>query len=345
MKLPAIFLAAAVMLSPVGATAQWWNSPGATAPGNFMYAYRRADVDQASGRIQRAILNGEIEVLDSMHEEFLRLEKAGGPGRWMMTAFARAIETGMPVALGDRDKLFAMLARWKQERPQSLLRPMVEVGAWYSSAWGHRGTGVARDVSPEALALFRRDLDRAAAALASAGPRAADTPLYYQFAILIAGSSGRGAQVMDAAYREGAAKYPLNFPIANARRNFLLPQWGGSHEALDRHIRDAVARSQHAEGTAMYAALYVATARNVEQRDFFGRTKADWRLMRHSFEDALALEDDSVTLNAYATFACMAGDRETLRRAVARLGRRASLGLGLEFISPDACLEMARGDR
>jgi len=344
MKLLAIFLAAIAMLSPVRATAQWWDNPG-MARGQAMYVYKRADIDHASGRIQRAVLNGEIDVLESMHEEFLRLEKAGGPGRWMMTAFARAIEIGMPVALGDRDKLFAMLARWKQERPQSLLRPMVEVGAWYSSAWAHRGSGVARDVSPEALTLFRRDLDRAAAALEGAGPGAAQTPLYYMFAILIAGSSGRGAQVMDAAYREGAAKYPLNFPIVNARRNFMLPQWGGSHEALDRLIRDAVARSQHAEGTAMYAALYTATARNVEQRDFFGRTKADWRLMRHSFEDSLALEDDFVTLNAYATFACMAGDRETLRRTVARLGRRASLGLGLEFVSPDACLEMARGDR
>jgi hypothetical protein len=123
-----------------------------------------------------------------------------------------------------------------------------------------------------------------------------------------------------------------------------MPQWGGSHEAMDRFIRGAVLRSQRAEGTAMYARLYMATARHVE-RDFFGQTKADWRLLRHAFEDALALDDDGGMRNAYATFACMAGDRETLRRNVARLGKNADLGMALKLVSPDACMEMARGDR
>ena len=59
----------------------------------------------------------------------------------------------------------------------------------------------------------------------------------------------------------------------------------------------------------------------------------------------VTVENDTLTLNGYATFACMAGDRETLRRVLARLGSAADLGFGLQFVSPDACMEMARGER
>jgi hypothetical protein len=342
------WLLALALLSPVAATAQWWDPrvpmPRAQVTG-FDYVYQRSDINRASFEFQRGLHAGDIEKLERMHEEFLRLEKAGRNGRWMLEAISRGLEIGMPVALKDRQKLLALLARWKKERPQSALRTVTEANAWFASGWEHRGTGFANTVSPEAMRLFRQDVERAAAALREGGVEAATTPLYYRAAIAIAGSSGRGHEVMDAIYREGIAKFPIDYPIADARRNYLMPQWGGSHEALDRFIRDAVKRTQHTDGTAVYARLYMAVARNVDQRDFFGSTKADWRLMRHAFEDAIALENDSLTLNGYATFACMAGDRETLRRVLVRLGSSADLGLGLEFVSPDACVEMARGER
>ena len=328
----------------VAAAGSAWAQPAYQR--GYQRAYQRADIDSVSLKLQDALLAGDIATLERLHAELLVLERKAGPGRWMMESFVWALDNGMPVALKDRNKLFALLARWKEEQPRSGLQPIYEANAWFKSGWEHRGSGSASAVSPESMQLFRRDMERASRIVHGAGPEAKESPLYYRTAIAIAGSSGADPQALDDLYREGARRFPINLGIVDARRNFLMPQLGGSYDALDRLIRDAVLRTQASEGTAFYARLYVSVARNMwEQKDFFAQTRARWPLMRHAFEDAVVLDADTSMLNAYATFACMAGDRETLRRIVARLGPRAALGWGLRFVSPDACMEMARAER
>lgn len=336
-------LVSILALAPVHTHAQWWDASAGGMGNRMPYVYKRSDVQRASGEIQTAIRNADIQKLERMHEEFLRLEKAGANGRWMMQAFSYGLRHGLRDA--DGAALAALFARWRQERPASPLRAVVEAKAAFESGWRHRGGGFSSTVSPEGMALFRREIDRAAALLRDANPEARDSPLYYELALGIAGSQARAPDVLDGIYREGAGKFASNHWIAAARINFALPQWGGSFEAVDAIVRDAVARTRATEGTAAYARLYEFVARAMEQKDFFGRTKAEWRLMRHAYEDALALEDDLETAAYYGNFACMAGDRETVRRVVARMGKHADLEVNLRFVSADACLEMARGDR
>jgi hypothetical protein len=95
----------------------------------------------------------------------------------------------------------------------------------------------------------------------------------------------------------------------------------------------------------MYARLWVSLVRTLrEESDFFEQTGVKWPVLRHSFEDALALESDNSLRNYYATFACMAKDVETLRRQARLLGRFADYGGVGRFVSADACAEMARGE-
>jgi hypothetical protein len=334
-------LALALCLLAPCVHAQWW-SPGGGGMGNQVgFAYQRDHIEMARMEIERAFAAGEIDKLERMHDEFLALQKAGAMGRFMMSAFNGVVGS----AAQDKAKLAATIERWKQERPRSALRPVLESATFVRSAWAHRGGGYANTVSPEAMKLFQADLERAAAVLQKAGSEARATPLYYSQAIAIAGASGRPRAVVDAIFAEGVAKFPIDWSIHDNRLNYLLPQWGGSMAEMERFIRDAAIRTQSTEGTGMYARLWASYVGSVrEEGDFFVVSGVQWPTLRHAFEDALALENHNGMRNYYATFACMAKDRETLRRVARQLGKYADYGGARDYVSPDACEEMARAD-
>jgi hypothetical protein len=338
-------LLAMVALGPLSpANAQWWDSN--TPPGKRAFgapvAYKRLDIERANMEIQKAIDAGDIAKIERMHDEFLALQAAGGNGRWMMQAVGSAFDAKLPLIVQDRARFDALTAKWREQFPDSKLRPAFESEAWRASAWNHRGTGYASTVSPEAMKLFEQDHAKALAALKAGGEKGKESPLWYQSAMSIAGVTGQPAQVMDSLFEEGTRRFPLDLRIYETRLNFALPQWGGSFEKVDKVVRDAVMRTQSVEGTTLYATLYYRVRRGYPETNFFGGTKASWKVMRHAFEDGMALDGDVDWLNVYATFACMAEDHITLKRLLARLGDRAEVGLGLPGVSPEVCSEMAK---
>jgi hypothetical protein len=346
MSFARILVAALALFASGIAAAQWWDPQAPRqrqGPGDKPFAYKRnADIQRASLQIQLALRSGDIAKIERMHDEFLALQQAGGNGRWMMQSVGLALDAALPSIAGNPALLRPLLANLKERFPESKLRPSLEAAAWMASAWNHRGHGLASTVSPEAMKLFREDHERALKALQEGEARGKGSPLWYQSAISIAGVTGRPPEVLDAIFAEGAGRYPLDLRLHDTRLNFLLPQWGGSYDRVDGFIRSAVVRTQATEGTSLYATLYQRVRRSRPEKDFFGGTRASWKLMRHAFEDGIVLEGDDDWLNAYATFACIAEDHVTLRRVAARLGDRANLGLGLEGVSPEACAEMAR---
>ena len=211
---------------------------------------------------------------------------------------------------------------------------------WWALAWEARGGGYASEVSPEGWKIFKERLDRASRALADGESAGRQSPVWYWIAISIAGSRGDPAPILDRMCDEGAASFPHFLPIYYTRLNFLLPQWGGSYDRVDAFVRRSVMRTQAAEGTALYAILYASVHSTYHGDDFFHETRASWRLMRHGYEDEVA--QGRANLNEYATFACIARDRDTTRGLLAQLGDEANLGLGIEGFSTEACQELVK---
>lgn len=332
-------------LAASSADAQWWDPRpvgGRMMPPTATVVLTRADIERASVAIQRALAAGDIEKVERMHDEFLALEQAGGNGRWMMEAFGLAFQTALPGLTKDRVKILNLIAGWKERFPQSKLLPALEAGAWMASAWNARGHGYASTVSPEGMKAFRDDNARAMEVLKQSEGSAKDSPLWYEEALSVAGVTGQPDAVMDAIFDEGASRFPLYYRLYATRVNFLLPQWGGSYASVDDFVRKAVLRTQATEGTSFYAWLYGSVRRSFDGENFFKGTKASWKLMRHGFEDGLAIDDDWVWLNTYAAFACMAEDRPTLRRLLDRLGKDANFELLLRNMSQEVCMAMAR---
>lgn len=340
-------MASALAALPTIAAAQWWDPQAASMrrprEPEPKIVYREAHIDKASGAIQRALLDGDFDKLERMHDEFLALEAAGGNGKRMLGAFERAFQIAFPRQ--DEARMRKVLADWEQARPQSALRMAAEAWFWDSLAWKARGGGFASEVAPEAFEAFRQHLRRATEVLAKGEARGKASPVWYSAAIAIAGAGGQPAAVLDGIFEDAARRYPLHLPVYSARLNYLLPQWGGDYERIDAFIRAAVRRTQATEGTTFYSRLYAQVHRSYRGADFFRESKASWAIMRHAYLDALAHEPGDDTLNAFGAMACVAQDRQTTAAVLEQLGPRANLAPGLQDVSTEACVDFAKGGK
>jgi hypothetical protein len=338
--------AAAIALLPGLVLAQWWNPASPMPPGKWAalestFRYTAQTRDDAVRAIGDAAAAGDTAKLDRMHEDFLGMLASGGNGSGMMEAFRHAVD-GRFVG-GPRSGL-ALFDAWRQAAPDSKLRPALEAAVHWRLAWEARGSGLSGSVTDEGGRIFRDELDRAAKVLKESGPAARQSPLWYWIAVSIAGSRGEPPQVLDGIFAEGVQRFPRFLSLYETRMNFLMPQWGGSFERVDAFIREAVLRTQAGSGgTWIYARLYAEVYGRYRGDEFFRKTKASWPLMRHAFEDEAAY--GTVDLNEYATFACVARDRETTARLLAQLGPRAALGLGREGLTTEGCIELVKEGR
>ncbi|MCW5593967.1 MAG: hypothetical protein KIS74_17840 [Burkholderiales bacterium] len=345
--LPALAFCVAALAMGGPAQAQWWNPgpkplPG-NAPGSPQAPAEPAAYDvplyyKAGSATVTAIFNEDFAKPDRMHDEFLATGKRSTHGLFVVESLQYAWDNQFDTPeIGPMERT---LAQWAKASPDSRLRRLVEAIKWQRQAWVARGGGYASSVPGEAMSVFRDRLARATKALDSAGPEGKASPIWYWVALIVAGSSGQPASAFDALYEEAAGRFPSYHTIHYTRMNYLLPQWGGSFDAVDDFVRKVVERTRESEGEAFYAWLYVDVARKTDG-DLFKVTRASWPRMKKGFEDMVARYPDAWNRNLFATFACRARDKETTARLLTELGAAARLGQGSPGYTTESCRRFA----
>jgi len=331
-----IFAAAVVQVH-----AQWWNPQDLTPPKYWgtqfapKVVYTPKVYRDAISAAGNALWNDDFVKLDRMYDELLRDDVRTTDGRSMIEPFAEVFEQAGASPVFD-----GAMERWAAKSPRSNLRPLAMAVRWEGDAWRARGNAGATQTPDEALQIFRERLGRATKALQDAEPDGKNSPLWYWVALIVAGSTGRPAPQFDALYDEAVRRFPAYLPLYYTRMNYLLPQWGGSFQAVDRFVNDAVSRTRAGEGEALYAWLYADIARKVDG-DIFESTLATWPRMKKGFEDMIARHPDAFNRNLYAHFACRIRDRETTARLLAELGKDAQLGNWADGVSTESCKRFA----
>jgi hypothetical protein len=334
-------LIAALTFCVPAAHAQWWNPMDETPPKYWgtpfapKVVYTHRTVEEAMHSANRFFWNDDFAKLDRMYDELLRDNVRAADGTSMIEPFARVFEQAGSSPVFDK-----AMARWEQAAPGSTLRPVAMAIRWEGDAWRARGGGSAASTPEEAMEVFNQRLARATKALAQAEPEGRKSPLWYWVALIVAGSSGRPGAQLDALFDESVTHFPYYQPLYYTRVNYLLPQWGGSYEAVDRFVQRAVARTHETEGDAFYAWIYLDIAPKVHG-DLFKETLATWPRMKKAFEDMVARHPDPYNRNAFASVACFARDREATARLLTLLGKDAQLGGWFEGVTTASCQRFA----
>ena len=343
--------AAAAFLAVTSAPsyAQWWNSMKPSgAPSVFKgraqftenekVIYNRAMRDRAYMEASMALVEGNFEKVDRMYDDFMA---NGGlrrtDGVWMVESLQDLFADRC--RLMDDAQTGAELARWAAARPDSRLRPAVEVVELQCQAWRARGGGYGHTVPEEGHKIFREKLQLAARKLGESEAVGKDSPLWWWAGLIVAGSSGMPATQFDEMFAEATRRFPSYQPLYYTRVNYHLPQWGGSYQAVEDFAQRSAEATSDREGQAMYAWIYADLGRKV--RDLFGSSQVSWPRMKKGFEDLNARYPDIWNKNLFATFACRARDKETTGKLLLELGDTASLGAYSDGITNEGCRRFA----
>lgn len=239
----------------------------------------------------------------------------------------------------DPPHLLARLSNWRRAVPASVYPDLSDAMFYEAAAWQIRGRGYADSVSNQQWQLFAQQLEMAAAALDGAGPRGKLTPLWYSLTLEIGLDRSVGSDSLRSTFDSGAERFPGDERLYRDMLRALMPRWGGSFGEVDKFIQATAKNEWHWSPDERYAYLYLQYADlEGDETDIFADVGADWPRLLVGF-DALvrAFPRSDLLLNAYARFACRAGDADSYRTLRPRLDGRRADRVWKPTYSVDAC--------
>lgn len=278
-----------------------------------------------SDAAQRLFANGKLAAVEAMADGFRDTKEKTALETWKLQDLYNGLV--LPKTAPEADELgrVADLEAWISSRPVSIV-PRVALGLqWYRLAWTARGEGAGDEVSEADGRLFQERLRRAGAALADAEKLTTKDPVLYEIRIDIARGESLPMAEQRALYERARAVEPLDVEYDLKMAYSLQPMWGGSEEELADFAGKA-ADVRGAEGNAAYARILLKVLDTFdwdeeEERNPFSDGGFSYPRVRAGCEDLLRRHPGSIRFKSmYARFAADAGDRETLRKALAAMG-------------------------
>jgi hypothetical protein len=220
----------------------------------------------------------------------------------------------------------ALTLQWAKAHPASALAHILHAEALVAHAWSYRGGGYAKDVPPDAWKDYDAYLTQALDYLkAHADVALTDSSAHLLLLEIGLGKSWDRAQLVAIA-NDGLRRNPNDLTLYFQTELSLLPKWGGDARVLDDYIKATAEQTRDRFGMEMYTRLYVAAREEDYGHALFESSYADWDKMKQGFDDMLVhYPDNPARLNEYASTACMAKDKETFLKILARIGTRIEL--------------------
>lgn len=287
----------------------------------LMLAARAGEVEDRvnyTKEFATAFSRSDFALIESRYAEALATQKRLSSGylvshRWVGAMFERADKDDP-----NWDAAEEKTRGWARQYPASVLPALALNRIYENRAWIARGRGYSSTVSEEGWKKFAANMNQANQALLSrADVGKADPNWWYELLSRAQEQSLPPERYWKVAYAALTA-FPQNEDIYRAIAMKLVPQWGGSWEALAAFADQAVDRTRETQGQIMYAHIYRSVSGYLEP-GLLTRAEGNWPKVRAGFEDLVARYPDRWNLNWFARFACDAGDKATTKRVLTRI--------------------------
>jgi|GEM_PF-1393921 len=135
----------------------------------------------------------------------------------------------------------AWLRAWRREAPEDPAAAVIHARSLVDIAWSIRGSGWAKDVTPEQWEGFHRVLEQAPeACLAAAELFPADpTPWIVHFGVAL--GLGYSHDDFRALWAQASARDPFHVKAHLAAMDYWRPRWHGSPELMSGFVENAIA--------------------------------------------------------------------------------------------------------
>lgn len=273
-----------------------------------------------------AFWNGDLAELERQNADLRQPGRIAKDGASQIAQFRRGLNAIFNNKVENAEAYFKELdlltLQWANAHPTSAFAHALHAQSLVEHAWSYRGGGYVKEVPPEAWQDFHAYLQRAAGYLKAHAEVALSDSYAHKVLLLIGkGQNWRNEQMLAVA-KEGLKRNPDDTDLYFQVLDSLLPKWGGSPRAVDDFIKYAAEQTKDRVGQGMYTRMYLAAADDEFGHALFEVSYADWGRMKQGFEDLLARYPDNASrLNSYAYMACLAKDRDSFLKQIARVGK------------------------
>ena len=243
----------------------------------------------------------------------------GDDGKPQLGSFASGVSNYFKENPGEKG--LETVKFFKKAAPKETLSALIEAQYWIDYAWHARGSAYASSVSEDGWRMFHERIAKAEVVLSESKPYASSNPIWYENMLIVKSVGKASRRERDALFMEGVQKFSWYVPLYFVMAEYLAPWWGGNWEMIDNMASWSVEQTKPSMGTAMYTRIYWAISEHYTQvPNVFQTTKAKWPKMKQGFDDLTNRFPSMWNLNAYARFACDAGDRATYLTLRKRIG-------------------------
>jgi hypothetical protein len=178
-----------------------------------------------------------------------------------------------------------------------------------------RGFETADKVDPDALAIFKANVQIAAEALQANKAAGAQDPQWYALMQEVAAYQRWDEPKFEALHAEAVSKFGWDYQIYLRAGRYYLPRWGGSLEAFDQFARRSAERTRATDGAGLYVRIYWNAMQEGElYHDLKHYSRADLDLLQTSMRDVAARYPEPWNYNNFAWILCrneMFGEAKT----------------------------------
>jgi len=236
-------------------------------------------------------------------------------GSWKLPVFYNAFDpSGISLDETIWLKQRQGIESWIRHLPQSSTPRIALANWWIAYAAKARGNGWADAVSPKEWKAMKERLAIAENLLQQSENLKPVCPGRFQMMQRVARGMGWDTPKYEALFTKALEKHPTYTPFYLEGAIRLLPRWDGKSGDWERFSIRGNSAALFARIVWMLSPYY---------RNIFSETEARWEPMKEGFENLCAEYPDSDwILNAYARFACIAGDRKTAKALFLKLSGR-----------------------
>lgn len=261
--------------------------------------------------------------LEAMANDYRRKKSQTGSGVWKLSQFYQGISDKFDTRDQDGDIWDARgrwMTDWLRKFPNSPTAELAGAQLRVNLAWSYRGTsGYAHKVDKERWAAFKAQNRFAGEYLAVIRKVGRKDPEWYSLALEVARKGGVSDAEYVALFDEATRRHPDYLEIHFQGVTNYLPKWGGNAEALDALVTFSQKRVRAKDRAMLYARMYWSASQFQYGTTLFEDSKANWPRMQRGFNDMLERYPSEWNLQAYAYFACAAGDSIASQSLISRM--------------------------
>ncbi|MEO8387404.1 hypothetical protein [Polaromonas sp.] len=282
----------------------------ASSAGAQVTTYTPTEITQI---VTTSFQNDDFATLDKMAIQFRTTKSRSSSGSWNLAIFYSNFrnamyEGGKQNSDEQWQRIEEKISRWVATTPNSATAPIFLAWAQLRHGWSYRNNGVDNTVTEEGFNKFLHYVSMSENILKKHKRVSSVDPEWYVMMLSLAKHRKMNDREYGLLYEEALKVEPGYHDTYKAVAETVSPMWSGNIAQLSALASDAVRRTSAVEGNALYARIFWSVSDRYSGVWYHILSTGGWPLMKSGFEDMIKQYPDDWNKNAYARFACKAGD-------------------------------------